>query len=160
MDRVTASAASPLRERRAGMTLVEIMIATVLLAIGLLGMLALQSQALRGSQLGRHYTDAAQVGRDEMERLLRLEWDDMVVEDWTVPVDMTRTVQKDGEANATEQTYQVSHRVVDDVIADPTLPTDVRTVDVRVTWYEASDPTADPPRRRFAMTSSRFNDGN
>jgi prepilin-type N-terminal cleavage/methylation domain-containing protein len=145
--------------RNAGFTLIEIMLATVLLAIGLTGMLALQTQAMRGSQLGRHYGDAAQLAADEMEALMGRPWDDMAPEAWTDPEDRTKEVQIDGEAATVEQTYQVSHRIVADNIADPVGTVDVRTVDVRVTWYEPNDSTDDPPRRRYAMTSSRFDDG-
>jgi prepilin-type N-terminal cleavage/methylation domain-containing protein len=146
--------------RKGGFTLVEIMLATVLLAIGLLGMLALQTQAMRGSQLGRHYSEAAQVAALEMENLVGLDWDDMVVEDWTDEREVPVEVQIDGQPNAVQQVYLVSHRVVADAVADPELPIDVRTIDVRVTWYEANDDPNEPPRRRYAMTSSRFNDGN
>jgi prepilin-type N-terminal cleavage/methylation domain-containing protein len=161
MDGMNVSSVAPRSARRAGFTLIEIMIAMVLLAIGVLSMLALQTHAMRGSQLGRHYGDAAQVARDEMETILRQDWDDMDAEAWTAPEDrVPREVQIDGEPNAIEQVFQVSHRIVDDVVADPVLPTDVRTIDVRVTWYEPNDDPAEPPRRRYAMTTSRFNDGN
>jgi type IV pilus assembly protein PilV len=161
MDGMNASSGAPRDARRAGFTLIEIMIAMVLLAIGVLSMLALQTHAMRGTQLGRHYGDAAQVAKNEMEALLRREWDDMAVEAWTAPEDrVPYEVQIDGEANSIEQTYQVSHRIVDDVVADPVAPTDVRTIDVRVTWYEPNDDPGAPPRRRYAMTTSRFNDGN
>ena len=161
MDRVIHSSAGAPRRRNTGFTLIELMLATVLLSIGLLGMLALQTHAMRGSQLGRHYTDAAQVARDEMERLFRLDWDDLDPTDWTALENrVPHEIQRDGDDNAIEQTFSVSWRIVDDVVADPTPPTDVRTVDVRVTWYEGNDDPTEAPRRRYAMTSSRFNDGN
>ena len=74
MDRLAKSAAP---RARGGFTLVEVMLAVVLLAIGVLAMLALQMNAMRGSQLGRHYTEASQVARDTMEALLNADWDDL-----------------------------------------------------------------------------------
>jgi type IV pilus modification protein PilV len=150
MDRLTKL---PAPRARGGFTLVEVMLAVVLLAIGVLAMLALQMNAMRGSQLGRHYTDASQVARDEMERLLQLDWDaaDLGLTAWTAPTNETREVQIDGEPNTVEQTYQVSRRVS----AGPDA--DVRMIDVRVTWFEPNDDPANPPRRRYAMSSARFN---
>jgi type IV pilus modification protein PilV len=152
MDRLTNIGA----KRRRGMTLVEVMIAVVLLAIGLLSMLALQMHAMRGSQLGRHYTDAAQFARDRMEALQQLPWThvDFAPTAWTAATNETLEVQIDGEPNSALQTYQVQHRIT----VDPVAGADVRLIDVRVTWYEPNDDPADPPRRRYAMTSSRFND--
>jgi type IV pilus assembly protein PilV len=156
MDRLTTIPSAGHARRRRGMTLVEVMIAIVLLAIGLLSMLALQMQAMRGSQLGRHYTEAAQVARDEMDRLQQLPWGhaDLAPTAWTALANEIKDVQKDGEANSVVQTYQFQRRVT----ADPVAGADVRMIDVRVTWYEANDDPGLPPRRRYAITSSRFND--
>jgi prepilin-type N-terminal cleavage/methylation domain-containing protein len=151
MDRLNAD-----HRRSGGMTLVELMIAVVLLSIGLLSMIALQVNALRGSQLGRHYTDAAQIARDQIETLQNLDWDDpgMATTDWTAPVVRSlRDIQVDGEPDAVEQSFSVQHRITADA------GDDVRLIDVRVTWYEGNDDTGAPPRRRYAMSSSRFDDG-
>jgi prepilin-type N-terminal cleavage/methylation domain-containing protein len=149
MDRLTNRTAA---RARGGFTLVEVMLAVVLLAIGLMSMLALQMHAMRGSQLGRHYTDASQVARDEMERLLQLDWDhaDLGLTAWTAPDDEAREVQIDGEPNTVEQVYWVSRRIT--AGPDP----DVRMIDVRVTWFEANDDPGAPPRRRYAISSARF----
>lgn len=148
MDRLTKSSSA---HRRGGFTLVEVMLAVVLLAIGVLSMLALQIHAMRGSQLGRHFTDASQIARDEMERIQQLDWAGLALSGWTVPAARTREVQIDGEPNTVEQTFNVSRRVT----AGPDA--DVRLIDVRVTWYEANDDPNNPPRRRYAISSARFN---
>ena len=127
------------------------MLAVVLLAIGVLAMLALQMNAMRGSQLGRHYTDASQVARDEMEELLQARWADIPLTAWTAPDPVPREVQVDNEPNAVEQVYWVSRRIS----AGPDA--DVRMLDVRVTWFEANDDPGEPPRRRYAISSARFN---
>jgi prepilin-type N-terminal cleavage/methylation domain-containing protein len=148
MDRLTKTVAP---RARGGFTLVEVMLAVVLLAIGVLAMLALQMSAMRGSQLGRHYTEASQVARDTMEGLLQADWDDIPLSGWTPPVDREVTVQIDGEPESVTQVYQVSQRISG--AADP----DMRMVDVRVTWFEPNDDPGEPPRRRYAMSSARFN---
>lgn len=145
------------RSRRSGgMTLVEVMIASVLLAFGLLAMLALQFHAMRGSQVGRHYTAAAQMARDRMEDLHRQPWADVpVTAGWVADPPQDSTVLNESGAVTTEQTYSREYRVS----LDPAGAADIRQIDVRVTWYEPSDPPAPaPPRRRYAITSLRYND--
>ena len=148
MDRLTKSSSV---RRRGGFTLVEVMLAVVLLAIGVLSMLALQIHAMRGSQLGRHFTDASQIARDEMERIQQLDWAGLALTGWTAPAPKPRAVQIDGEPDSIEQVFNVSRRVT----AGPDA--DVRLIDVRVTWYEANDDPNNPPRRRYAISSARFN---
>ena len=155
MDQLTRS---PSRVR-AGMTLVEVMIATVLLSFGLLAMLALQLHAMRGGQVGRHYTQAAQVARDRMELLQRLPWDHADVlptGGWVADGNATAMVENETLGQTQEMLYTREYRVV----ADAAQPTLLRQIDVRVTWYEENDPAPPaPPRRRYAITSVRFNDG-
>jgi prepilin-type N-terminal cleavage/methylation domain-containing protein len=144
---------------RAGFTLVEVMIAMVLLAFGLLAMLALQLHAMRGGQVGRHYTGAAQVARDRMELLQRLPWDHadvMPTGGWVADGNVTANVEHETLGQAAEMVYARDYRIV----ADAAQPLQLRHIDVRVTWYEESDPGPPaPPRRRYAITSVRFDDG-
>jgi prepilin-type N-terminal cleavage/methylation domain-containing protein len=143
--------------RARGFTLVEMMLASALLAIGLTSMLALQLHAMRGSQLGRHYSQAAQVARDQIELFERLDWDDPQVQPaaWTAPVAKTNAVE-DNAGTSVEQSFDVSWRIA----ADPAKPTLIRTIDVRVTWYEPNDPPPpNPPRRRYAISSAKYNEG-
>jgi Tfp pilus assembly protein PilE len=158
MDQLTQAANGPRSAgRRAGLTLVEVMLASVLLSVGLLAMLALQMHAMRGSQMGRHYTQAAQIARDWMEQLHRQRWADVgPTAGWQVNPVVTNAVQLDGGGTTAEQAYTLDYRIT----ADPVSPTELRQFDVRVTWYEANDPPPPAvPRRRYAITSMRFNDG-
>jgi len=141
--------------RRGGMTLVEVMLATVLLAFGLLAMLALQLHAMRGGQRGRHYTEAAQIARDQMELMHRTPWTDAAVQPtaWIAPVAVTNDVDLDAGGTAQEQAFNVDWRITAN-------GADLRQFDVRVTWYEPNDPPPPAvPQRRYAITSLRFNDG-
>jgi type IV pilus modification protein PilV len=144
--------------RRGGMTLIEVMIASVLLAFGLLAMLALQYQAMRGSQVGRHYTVASQLARDRMEELQRRPWADLVVGGgWVADADpeLDSGVLNESGAVTVEQSFAREWRVSD----DPAGAVDIRQIDVRVTWYEPNDPPAPAaPRRRYAITSLRYNE--
>lgn len=138
------------------MTLIEVMLASVLLALGLLAMLALQLHAVRGSQTGRHYTFAAQLARDRMEELHRMDWDDVpITAGWVADPAQDNLVLNEGGATTAEQTYTREFRVS----ADPAGLPIIRQIDVRVTWYEPNDPPAPAaPRRRYALTSLRYNE--
>jgi Tfp pilus assembly protein PilV len=140
------------------MTLLEVMIALAVLAVGLLAMLAMQISAMRSGKYGRHTTDAAQMARDQMEFLHRLDWADAAIQptNWTVdfmgnPAPQTVTVQSAGGPQQ-EMTYTVSYRVRSDA-----TDTNLRLVDVRVTWTEMNAPPGAPPKR-YAMSTIRHND--
>ena len=135
------------------MTILEVMIALAILAVGLLAMLAMQVSAMRGGKYGRHTTEAAQLARDQMEFLHRLDWGDPLIAPtaWTAPVPTPVIVQSAGGPQQ-EMIYNVSYRVTNDAI-DPNL----RLVDVRVNWTEMNAPPGAPPRR-YAMSTIRHDD--
>jgi type IV pilus modification protein PilV len=140
------------------MTLIEVMIALAVLAVGLLAMLAMQVSAMRSGKYGRHTTQAAQLARDQMEFLHRLDWTDAAVQPtgWTVDfmgsaAPETVEVESAGGPQQ-EMTYTVSYRVTNDA-TDPNL----RLLDVRVTWTEMNAPAGAPPRR-YAMSTIRHDD--
>jgi type IV pilus assembly protein PilV len=140
------------KRRSGGMTLLEVMIALGILAVGLLAMLAMQVSAMRGGKYGRHTTQAAQLARDQMEFLHRLDWSDAAIQPtgWTPLVPIAVTVESAG-GQRQEMVYNMSYRVTVD--ADPNL----RLVDVRITWTETDAP-AGAPLRRYAMSTIRHDD--
>jgi hypothetical protein len=135
------------------MTLIEVMIALGVLALGLLAMLAMQVSAMRGGKYGRHTTQAAQLARDQMEFLHRLDWGDAAIQPtgWTAPVPTSVVVQSAGGPQQ-EMVFNVSYRITNDA-TDPNL----RLMDVRVTWTEMNAPAGAPPRR-YAMSTIRHDD--
>jgi len=146
------------KRRSGGMTLLEVMIALGILAVGLLAMLAMQVSAMRGGKYGRHTTQAAQMGRLQMEYIHRLDWTDAAVQPtgWTVDYlgsgapEIAQVESATGTHN--EMTYNVAYRVN----AGPPN-SELRFVDVRVTWTETNAPPGAPPRR-YAMSTIRHND--
>jgi prepilin-type N-terminal cleavage/methylation domain-containing protein len=122
------------RAGNSGFTLIEVMIALVILGFGLLVMALMQLQALSGGRAGRHSSQAAVIARDQMEDFQQFNWTDAAVDarllqtaGWTAPVVVNR--QLDGGAGV-EQAFNVSWRVTD-VEANW-----LKNVDVRVTWSE------------------------
>jgi len=140
------------------MTILEVMIALGILAVGLLAMLAMQISAMRGGKYGRHTTEAAQLARDQMEYLHRLDWGDALIAPtgWTPPTFMGTAGPRivtvtSASGPQQEMVYNLSYRVN----ADP--DTNLRHVDVRVNWTEMNAPPG-APLRRYAMSTIRHND--
>ena len=130
-----------IRDRRArpqrAFTLIEVMIALLVFAVGMVTLSAMQLHSVRGANSGRHATDAAAVAESRMEQLQRLTWDQLAP---------TGGWFDDGIESKFENDYQVEFRVAD-LVADWT-----RTIDVRVTW---DDPKR--PGRSVVLSSVRFN---
>ena len=141
------------------MTLLEVMIALAVLAVGLLAMLAMQVSAMRSGKYGRHTTQAAQLARDQIEYLHRLDWGDAEVQPtgWTAPTFLGNAgpwaVTVDSAAGTQqEMVYNVSYRITNDA-----TDSNLRLMDVRVTWTEMNAPPGAPPRR-YAMSTIRHDD--
>lgn len=139
--------ASTRRHAKAGFTLIEMMFAMVIMAAGLLAMLAVQVQALQQGRYGRHTTEAMQLARDQMEIFMRLPWNDPAIQPtaWTVPAPIDMMVQNDGGA-ATQQTFNISWR-----IQAAAFEPNARSVDIDITWVE-NDVGANFPRRYVLST--------
>jgi prepilin-type N-terminal cleavage/methylation domain-containing protein len=132
-----------------GFTLIEMMFAMVILAGGLLAMLLVQTQAMRQGRQGRHTTEAMQIARDQMERFMRLPWDDAAVQptNWTAPAAVDLGVQNDA-GNEIQQSFNVSWRITPSV-------TDLRVIEVLVTWVEGEMGAVYP--RSFQLVSTKNN---
>jgi type IV pilus assembly protein PilV len=65
--RASSSGAQP--RRQAGLSLIEVLVAVVLLSIGLLGLAGLQASGMRVGQSSIHRSQAAQLAHDMIERM-------------------------------------------------------------------------------------------
>jgi type IV pilus assembly protein PilV len=61
--------------RSAGFTLLEILIAIVILSIALLALAALMATTTQNNSFGGHITEAATFAQDQLEQLLATPWD-------------------------------------------------------------------------------------
>lgn len=113
-------------KRRKGMTLVEIMIAMVILSFGLLGVAAIQVRAITEGSGGQHLSDASAIARNRIEALARQAWASPTLNDtggaWTAPVNVVTA----------DQTYQQSERITDN---GP--PTTIKSIEVRISWNDS-----------------------
>lgn len=61
---------------QAGFTLLEVMIATSILAIGILGIIQMHISAIRGNETAWKFTESSSFAANEIEGLIRLSYDD------------------------------------------------------------------------------------
>ena len=141
------------KSRESGLSLLEVTIAMTILAVGLLGMLSMQIQALASTSTGRHVTDAMRIGLDTLETMKYQSWAATPVTAWTVPIVVTGPEAIAARAGEQPQQFNVSWRVT--AVAGLGL---ARQIDVRVTWRENGD-HAGMPLRRYAVSSYKFNGG-
>jgi type IV pilus modification protein PilV len=140
----------------AGLSLLEVMIAMTILAVGLLGMLSMQLQAMSSTSTGRHVTDAARIGLDQLETLKYQSWASTAPTAWTAPVVVTGAeavapvAVVAGAPAAVPQAFNISWRI--SAVAGLV---DARQIDVRVTWRENGDHAGMPPRR-YAVSSFKY----
>lgn len=108
------------------MTLVEIMVAMVILSFGLLGVAALQVRAITEGSGGEHLSNASAIARNRVEALTRQAWAAAVLTDtggaWTAPVNIVTP--------ASLQTYAQSERITDNAAAT------VKSIEVRIQWND------------------------
>ena len=99
--------------RDKGFTLMEVMIAIVVLSVALLALAGLQIISIRSNSFGNHMTEAITLAKDLMEEMKNTEWED--IED-----------RDDDPIGSSGITY---HRVCSVLESDR-----IKTVTVRVSW--------------------------
>jgi len=65
------------KARQSGFTILEVMIAISILAIGLLAVFSGQNMAIRGNNRASHLTEGMTLAQDRLEELLALPYDDV-----------------------------------------------------------------------------------
>jgi len=144
------------RRRSSGLSLVEVMVALSILAFGMLGVAAMQIQAMGGGARGRHVSTAAMIARDQIENIQRVPFSQIqlknwgAAEAWMAGVGLSRgdvdvLVAQEGGSVATEQSYSVDWRISQ---VSPPNP-DLRNVELAVTWQE---PDQSAPKRLALST--------
>lgn len=134
--------------RRSGMSLVEIMVAMVVLSFGLLGVAALQVRAITEGSGGQHLSIASAIASNRIEELSTAAWADADLNDdtgaWSTATDQNMLF-----GVALDQTYSVSERISWD---DPNVAAvSIKTIEVRVNWDDNKR-----QGRQVVLTSARL----
>jgi type IV pilus modification protein PilV len=115
-------------EREDGFTLIEVMVALVILSIGLLGLAALQLVAVKGNAFSTEMTYATMLAQQQAEILKSRPYTD---------ADLT-----EGSHSAVGNSKGVQYTVTWNVTND-SPDTDMKTVNLTVTWSSLRQGTAD-----------------
>ena len=102
------------RGENKGFTLVEVMIAIVILSVALLALGGLQIISIRGNSFGNHMTEAITLAKDLMEEMKNTEWEQIGDSSDDIPPPPEKPIY---------------HRV-----CTVTEQDNIKTVAVRVTW--------------------------
>ena len=70
-------------KKQDGFTLIEVLIALTIFSVGLLAIAAMQTSAIRMNATAGHLTDLSNLGMDELERLLSLQFSDPLLTNGT-----------------------------------------------------------------------------
>jgi type IV pilus assembly protein PilV len=111
--------ATPNKQKNSGFTLLEVLVAMVILAVGLLGMASLSVGIIKGNELSKKVSSATTCAREKMEDVERL-----------------------GYNNATAGTVTEAYNSItqypdfkrETITADDTPATDMKTVTITVYW--------------------------
>jgi Tfp pilus assembly protein PilV len=131
----------------AGFTSLEVMIVIGILSFGFVSLAAMQIQAMKGSDRGRHATNAAAIAENKMEQLQQDDWTSIAVTGGFVTDGVEQNAIKlDGGTNINERVYNVFYRITD------VQATFTRAIDVQVSWTERSGEA-----RSITLSSVRYN---
>ena len=106
-----------------GFTLIEIMIAIAIIAIGIFGVMSLIITVMRGNTLSKRVTTATTIAQDKMEDFKRMDYVDVL------------------DAFGTNTNYDTEYYLEATVVPD-TPATDTKTITVDVYWDPATTASA------------------
>jgi type IV pilus assembly protein PilV len=116
--------------KQSGFTLIEVMIALIILAVGLLALMTMQIVSIKANAFSSEMTYAAMLGQSKLEAVRNMNYDDVVAADpaaYSIDPTLTKGVK-----------YTIERQVQNDTPA-----TDMKTVTLIVNWYGRPAGTAD-----------------
>ena len=117
--------ANKIGSRCAGFTLIEVLVAMVVLSIGLLGTLGLTAGVIKGNSYSKNLTSATAIGRTQLEAVAREGYADATTTNFpTAPATVSM-----GNVTFTRTT----------AITNNSPAANMKTVTVTVTWNEANN---------------------
>ena len=114
-----------------GFTLIEIMIAIAILAIGILGLMAMQLTAAKSNTQARKVTESAAWAADEFERLLLADYDDLAAGASTPSDSLLNNTAL--PADTFRGPYTVTYNVTENTPID-----NVKRIEITVAWNDGS----------------------
>ena len=147
---------SRVAKRRAGMSLIEVTVALMVLSFGLLTVALMQIHAMRGTSQGRHLTTASMIAREQLEQMGRVPFSELdnktwgESEAWMAGLGLTRgdvsvVVDQPSGGLQVERVYNVDWQISS--VEPENL--DLKNVEVAVTWQDQNSANT----RSFALAT-------
>ena len=154
----TKNGMSAVRFNNSGFTLIEIVVALLVLTIGLLGMAGLSIEVMKGNKSSNQISTATALVQDKMEKLRELGYENLPAPNSTVTEDYGSIRINENEDEDPPLEFKHYKRIVsllpnetihlysdgtksydNDIIAGKNLITSTKTVTVRVHWNPQDD---------------------
>lgn len=104
----------------AGYSIIEVMIAVLILSVGILGVMSMQVSSIRANSWARHTTESATICADQFEKMVPMSYHDVLL------------------TPATTTTFpQGKYTVRWDVSAEDIPVNNMKTITITVSWTEA-----------------------
>ncbi|MAI79460.1 MAG: hypothetical protein CL917_11000 [Deltaproteobacteria bacterium] len=134
---------SGLDRRHLGISLIEVMIALMVLSFGLLTVALMQLHAMQGTSKGRHLTAASMIAREQLEQVGRVPFSALnnkawgQSEAWMTELGLAQgnvsvVVDQPGGAVQVERVYAVDWKISDVVPQN----LDLKNIELSVTWLD------------------------
>ncbi len=114
-----------------GFTLIELVVAILVFAIGILGIAKMQTVSVKGTSYGMHYSQALNIAQDKIEELKPLSMTGCNTFNVGSPSIAEYTMKAPAGTNADDTVYTIRYDVTR--VANST---DVREVQMTVSWSE------------------------
>jgi len=118
---IKAHLRNTISRRQQGFTLIEVMIALVILATGLLALMTMQIVSIRANAFSSEMTYAAMLAQSRLERIRNM------------PYDSVQTISPDESVDASASTKGMAYTVKTTVV-DNSPATDMKTITLRIDW--------------------------
>jgi type IV pilus assembly protein PilV len=106
---------------QSGFTIIEVMIALVILAVGLLALATMQIVSIRSNAFSSEMTYATMLAQDRLEQIRNMDYDDVTAGNIS------------GDVSASEATKGMSYTITGEVDSDKPA-TDMKTVTLQIDW--------------------------
>ena len=115
-----------------GFTILEVIIAIAILSFGILAVASMQITSIRGNALAGGVTEASTWAGDQAEKLMRLSWDDSLLEDTDGDgANGLDDIGAHSDQSVTQDPYTIYWNVADNSPLD-----DTKTIHVIVIWMD------------------------
>ena len=137
-----------------GFTLIELMIALVVLAFGILGFLFLQGRAVQGRVWAREMSRATFVAQSNMEELLSMDFAHSLLSAGTHPTagEGGTDALGSGTLVRTETLGNFNYFTYWKVTS---VNADIKTIEMRVTWQDKDPGRISPPKLELTTIKSK-----